>query len=206
MAGMWRPERILWRVANHMGIGDASTYVPFDLQEHYHDYCEITDWNNDWQVENCWLFNLPDLAQEHPYVDEQLCNWIDTFLTKFDIDGIRIDTVTHVPKWFWEHFVGAADIYEVGEVYSSDLDKIEYYIPPLDATLNYPYYYSMKDAFVWNKSMRNITNLYKDMGIPIVYYGTEQGYDGCADPHRSLPLPILVNIYNTDDSVTVESP
>ncbi|XP_077999587.1 beta/alpha-amylase-like [Glandiceps talaboti] len=219
-------------VANHMGIGDVTTYIPFDEYDHYHEYCEIHDWGNTWEVENCWLFGLPDLAQENPYVDNELCNWIDWLLTTYDIDGIRIDTVSHVPKWFWENFMAAANIYDVGEVYTSDLDKIQYYIPPMDAALNYPFYWTMKDVLIYDSSMRNLANKYNEMkfrfgadmhlmgtfadnhdqarflcdrdswtllenyimltltmeGIPIVYYGTEQAYSGCADPENRESL------------------
>ena len=42
--------------------------VPFNKKEHYHPLCEINDWNDPWQLENCWLCGLPDLAQEHPFV------------------------------------------------------------------------------------------------------------------------------------------
>ena len=39
-------------VANHVGpIGtDYSKITPFNLAEHYHDYCDINDWTNQWQL------------------------------------------------------------------------------------------------------------------------------------------------------------
>ena len=57
-------------VANHAApIGmDFSQIYPLNHQEHYHDYCEIQDWNNQWQVENCRLADLPDLKHENDYV------------------------------------------------------------------------------------------------------------------------------------------
>nr|XP_006819810.1 PREDICTED: alpha-amylase A type-3-like isoform X1 [Saccoglossus kowalevskii] len=102
----------------------------------------------------------------------------------------------------------------------------------MDAALNYPLYWAMKDAFIWGGTMRDIANMYRDEkyrfgdglhlfgnfadnhdqarflcdkdswtllknyimlvltmeGIPIVYYGTEQGYDGCADPNNRESL------------------
>ena len=60
-------------VANHVGpVGtDYSQINPFNSADHYHDYCDITDWNNQWQVENCRLAGLPDLNTEHSFVIEK---------------------------------------------------------------------------------------------------------------------------------------
>lgn len=57
-------------VANHVGpVGfDYSKLYPFNQASHYHPNCDINDWGNQWQVENCRLAGLPDLKQEDPYV------------------------------------------------------------------------------------------------------------------------------------------
>ena len=67
-------------VANHVGpVGtDYSKINPFNSAEHYHDKCDINDWNNQWQVENCRLSNLPDLKQENDWVTQNL---VDGFMT-----------------------------------------------------------------------------------------------------------------------------
>jgi alpha-amylase len=50
-------------VANHVGpVGnDFSRIYPLNQESHYHRDCDINDWNNQWQVENCRLARLPDL-------------------------------------------------------------------------------------------------------------------------------------------------
>jgi len=50
-------------VANHVGpVGfDYSSIKPFNSGDHYHDNCDIKDWGNQNQVENCRLAGLPDL-------------------------------------------------------------------------------------------------------------------------------------------------
>ena len=65
-------------VANHVGpVGfDYSRITPFNSADHYHDNCDITDWGNQWQVENCRLCELPDLKQENNWVTEKLVEWI----------------------------------------------------------------------------------------------------------------------------------
>ena len=37
-----------------------------------------------------------------------------TQVTKYGVDGLRLDTVTYVPKWFLEKFQASADVYIVG--------------------------------------------------------------------------------------------
>ena len=87
-------------VANHVGpVGtDYSQVYPFNSADHYHDYCDISDWSNQWQVENCRLSGLPDLKQENDWVTQTLLSWISDLISKYNIDGIRIDTIMEVPK------------------------------------------------------------------------------------------------------------
>ena len=62
-------------VANHVGYvsnNDFSSIKPFNDKSHYHKDCEINDWYDRWQLENCRLCGLPDLAQEHPFVRNYL--------------------------------------------------------------------------------------------------------------------------------------
>ena len=227
-------------VANHVGpVGENYGSInPFNSGEHYHPRCQINDWNNQWQVENCRLCDLPDLKQENPWVADQLCNWIKTLITKFDLDGIRVDTVPEVPKWFWSRFKGCAGVYSIGEVFNGKWDYNKGYIGPLDAVLNYPMYWDLRNTFKGG-SLKNLANRLRDLanyfgndlqymgafvdnhdnarflngygnqdnllgatvltlfctGIPLVYYGTEQGYGGGNDPGNR---EILWNNLNTD--------
>ena len=94
-------------VANHCGpIGtDYGRITPFNKAEHYHDYCDIgNNWGDQWTVENCRLSGLPDLKQENDWVTQKLLDWIKDLVQKYKIDGIRIDTIMEVPKWFWDKF------------------------------------------------------------------------------------------------------
>ena len=136
-------------VANHVGpIGfDFRTIKPFNSPEHYHDSCVITDWTNQKMVENCRLLDLPDLKHENDFVSDELLRWIDYIIKKYDIDGIRVDTVPEVPKWFWKKFSKASGVYQIGEVFNGDVDYVAGYQECLDATFNYPLSFTIKDAF-----------------------------------------------------------
>eukprot|EP00827_Trimyema_finlayi_P007056 TRINITY_DN935_c0_g1_i1.p1 TRINITY_DN935_c0_g1~~TRINITY_DN935_c0_g1_i1.p1 ORF type:complete len:529 (+),score=188.32 TRINITY_DN935_c0_g1_i1:60-1646(+) len=224
-------------VANHAGpVGfDYSQINPFNKAEHYHDNCDIVDWKNQWQVENCRLAGLPDLKQENSWVKDTLVKWIRDLVTNYDIDGIRIDTIPEVPKWFWSEFVQSANCYAVGECFDSDAKYVLGYQEQVGSLLNYPVYFTARSSFGYGQSMRNFESLYSYLkqlegqikldqsllatfvdnhdnprflnyqsdsrkfksfiaytlgcqGIPIVYYGSEQGYAGGQDPYNRETL------------------
>jgi alpha-amylase len=78
-------------------------------------------------------------------------------IKKYNIDGIRIDTVPEVPKWFWKQFADAAGVYQVGEVFDGRLDYVsDYQKCCLDGVLNYPLFFAMRDAFTYNRSMNTL--------------------------------------------------
>ena len=94
-------------VANHVApVGtDYGKITPFNKAEHYHDWCNIDDnWGDQWWVENCRLSGMPDLKQENDWVTQKLLDWIRDIVQKYNLDGIRIDTIMEVPKWFWDKF------------------------------------------------------------------------------------------------------
>ena len=143
-------------VANHVGpVGtDFSRITPFNEASHYHDWCEITNWNDQYQVENCRLSGLPDLKQENDWVTQKLLDWITDLIQKYDIDGIRIDTIMEVPKWFWDKFRVAAGVFQIGEAFNGNPPYVADYQNHLDSVFNYPLYYTIKDSFCG--SFRNL--------------------------------------------------
>lgn len=65
-------------VANHIGpIGTSLTddllinsgIYPFN-SNYYYSFCDITNFNDQNSVESCWLTDLPNFAQEVPYVTQ----------------------------------------------------------------------------------------------------------------------------------------
>ena len=73
---------------------------------------------------------------------------------KYNIDGIRIDTIPEVPKWFWKQFSEAAGVYQIGEAFDGRLDYVaDYQNCCLDGMLNYPLFFAIKDVFGNGRSM-----------------------------------------------------
>jgi len=220
-------------VANHVGpVGfDFNQIYPFNRDYHYHAACDINDWNNQWQVENCRLCGLPDLNQADPFVRSYLKDWIRNQIQKFGFDGIRIDTVPEVEKSFWTEYTQSAGVFSIGEILNGNDGYVGSYQNHMDSTLNYGMYYTIKSVFAHGGSMRQIADrwasnyrsfndvdalgLFVDnhdnprflnsngdwrvfksalafsltaRGIPIFYYGSEQGFAGGNDPANREPL------------------
>ena len=166
-------------VANHVGAveTDFSQINPFNWADHYHEWCTINDWDNFWLIENCRLSDLPDLKQENNWVTEQLDYWIYDLVNKYNIDGIRIDTVLEVPKWFWDKFSSSSSVYQVGEAFHGDINKVYDYQYHMDAIFNYPLYYVI---------LRTFTNSFYDLGN---YYSNERS----KYPHPELMSTFIEN-------------
>lgn len=67
-----------------------------------------------------------------------------------------MDTTPEVAKSFWSQYSKSAGVYTVGEVFNGDPNYVSGYQGALDATLNYPMYYKLKNAFQDRQSMSNI--------------------------------------------------
>ncbi|KAJ9376289.1 CAZyme family GH13 [Paecilomyces variotii] len=155
-------------VANHMGYAgsgdsvDYSIFEPFNNQEYFHPYCEISNYNNQTDVEDCWLgdttVSLPDLNTTRSDVQDLWYSWIGSLVSNYSADGIRIDTVKHVQQDFWPGYNDAAGVYAVGEVFDGDPSYTCPYQNYLDGLLNYPIYYPLLGAF--ESTSGSISDLY----------------------------------------------
>ena len=218
-------------VANHMGTAPFNQLYPFNRTEYYHPYCNINDWTNQTQVIYCWLADLPDLDQANSFVRETLLEWIQDLIIRYDIDGLRIDTIPEVAPDFWWEFTQAAGVYTMGEVDNGNINYVVNYQGVVDGTLQYPLFYVLRNLFLdssnslygfreFNQSMQvfpdqgllcpfvdnqdnsrflngnnNIMAFQNaiawtmtTLGIPILYYGDEQGFSGGNDPNNRETL------------------
>ncbi|KAG9392343.1 alpha-amylase [Carpediemonas membranifera] len=155
-------------VFNHPGpIGnDFSQINPFNKPEHYHSDCEITNWNDQNNVEYCRLSGLPDLAQSgdnmNQWVHDTLISWIEDVVKEYDIDGLRCDTVPEVHTTFWDDMSAAIDGgYAVGEVYNGREDYVASYTHHLPAVLSYPMFFTLNNVFINRNDMSQIESTYR---------------------------------------------
>ena len=218
--------------ANNVGpIGTQFQQVniinPFNESQYYHPYCPMDNYN-DWTILNCWLaYSLADLNQTNAFTRSHLLNWIAWLIQTYNIDGLKIDTCEYVPKDFWAEFSRISGVYTMCEVFDGSISHNAEYQDVVDATLNYPMFYLIRDLFqsgysmldakgYMNQAASTFKNMYLEgsfvdnsdnarflynypkinrfmnalawsltwPGIPIVYYGSEQGFNGGNDPQN----------------------
>jgi cyclomaltodextrin glucanotransferase len=99
-----------------------------DVDNWYHHYGPVTDWQNDWQVKNCELAGLATFNENNVAYRNYVKSAIKSWLQK-GVDALRIDTVKHMPLWFWQEFTSdmvsvRPDVFMFGEwIYSHPMNQ-----------------------------------------------------------------------------------
>ena len=95
-----------------------------DRDDWYHHYGEVTNWEDEWQVQNCELSGLATFNENNTeyrlYIKSAIKQWLDR-----GVDALRVDTVKHMPIWFWQEFnadilTHRPDVFILGEWIYSD--------------------------------------------------------------------------------------
>ncbi|GGJ19671.1 alpha-amylase family glycosyl hydrolase [Deinococcus roseus] len=102
---------------------------------------------------DCALAGLPDFKQEKAEVTKFLNDSVAYWINELDINGIRMDTMKHVPDTYWKQFFKAggvgdpAKIWTVGEVLSGDINFNKKFINDLGspALFDFPLQFALKD-------------------------------------------------------------
>ncbi len=94
----------------------------------YHHYGEVTNWEDEWQVHNCELSGLATFNENNSnyrnYIKAAIKQWLDR-----GVDALRVDTVKHMPIWFWQEFNAEIqnhkpDVFVFGEwIYNNPHDE-----------------------------------------------------------------------------------
>lgn len=132
---------------------DYSKFEPFDNEDYFHPYCNVTEWTNATNYQDCWLYPygvaLADLRTEEDEVVDMFSTWIKELVSNYSIDGLRIDAAKHVNNDFLPKFVSSAGIFALGEVLTGEPEdfcpyQTQGYLPGMP---NYLEYYKIIDAF-----------------------------------------------------------
>jgi cyclomaltodextrin glucanotransferase len=93
--------------------GKLLTSYDNDTLGWYHRNGNVTDWNCASQVENGEFCGLADFDESHigyrTYIKDVMKLWVDK-----GADGLRVDTVKHMPLWFWQEFVSDMLLHKPG--------------------------------------------------------------------------------------------
>lgn len=132
---------------------DYSKFNPFNDEKYFHPYCNVTQWENATDYQDCWLYPygvaLADLATDTKPVADELGRWVKGLVANYSIDGIRIDAAKHVNDEFLPGFVEASGVFAFGEVLTGEPNDLCRYqtLGLLPGMPNYLEYYKLNDAF-----------------------------------------------------------
>lgn len=74
-----------------------------DEQGFYYHYPEITDWEDEFQLIHYEMLGLATFNEKNinyrSYIKSAIREWLDV-----GVDALRVDTVKHMPIWFWQEF------------------------------------------------------------------------------------------------------
>ncbi|KAK0625066.1 glycoside hydrolase superfamily [Bombardia bombarda] len=154
---------------------DYSKFVPFNNEDYFHPYCNVTEWENATNYQDCWLYPygvaLADLDTESPKVVNVFNKWIKELVSNYSIDGLRIDAAKHVNDAFLPSFVNASGVFAFGEVLTGVTEDMCRYqtMNLLPGMPNYLDYYPLNAAFNGG-SLIDVENMRKEART------------GCTDP------------------------
>lgn len=143
---------ILDFVVNHVGPNHPWADDE-QKKDWFHEKQPILNWDNQQEVENNWLYDLPDFNQENPETRKYLLDTAKWWIKETDVDGYRLDTVKHVPKDFWTDFSKEVksvkdDFYLMGEVWHNDLRVVAAYEDTgIDGFVDFPQNEQLRTTF-----------------------------------------------------------
>ncbi|KAF9876367.1 alpha amylase [Colletotrichum karsti] len=153
---------------------DYSKFNPFNDEKYFHPYCNVTEWENSTDYQDCWLYPygvaLADLATESTPVVDEFSKWIKGLVANYSIDGLRIDAAKHVNDEFLPGFVNASGVFAFGEILTGAKEDFCRYQTKnlLPGMPNYMEYYPLSTIF-FGGDMNELANL------------RAEARDGCTD-------------------------
>lgn len=85
-------EGVGWAGSEFTHTNYPGTYSPEDFHNHG---CEVEDYTDRWQVQECDLLGLADLKTSADYVQSRIAEHLDD-LVSLGVEGFRIDAVKHI--------------------------------------------------------------------------------------------------------------
>lgn len=116
-------------VVNHTG---PQSPLVTQHPDWFHPKCDISNWSDPNQVQNCWIYALPDFDQSKPEVREYILQYSKFWIEQTKVDGFRLDTVRHVPADFFTWYSAELQkikpgFWLIGEVWESGPAKLAVY-------------------------------------------------------------------------------
>jgi len=134
---------------------------------------------------------LDDLYTEHPRVVEGMIEIYKSWITRFGVDGYRVDTAKHVNPEFWQAFVpamletaeaqGIPNFLIFGEVYSDNRNSG--FLAQFTRRDGFP---SVLD-FAFQAAVRDALSRNEPAGVLVEMFDGDVNYEGGDEAARALP-------------------
>lgn len=134
--------------------------APFNNPNWYHHNGNITDWNNQYQVENYDLGGLDDLDQSNPDAKAAIISAYQNWFNTVGFDAARVDVARGMPKWFLQEFEQALGKPTFGEVFEGSVDYVADYQRYEWGVLDFPLFFTIRDVFAYDQSMNKLGDLF----------------------------------------------
>ncbi|HYF78630.1 MAG TPA: alpha-amylase family glycosyl hydrolase [Symbiobacteriaceae bacterium] len=154
-------------VVNHTGPQNP---LVAQKPEWFNPKSEISKWNDPKQLQNGWIFSLPDFDQSKPEVRQYILDYSKFWIEKTGVDGFRIDTMRHVPPefitWYRQELEKVKpDFWMIGEVWESSPIKLNTYQEAgSHALLDFPASETARKVFAADASFTSLQAAVSNMG------------------------------------------
>ncbi|WP_094545901.1 alpha-amylase family glycosyl hydrolase [Petroclostridium xylanilyticum] len=145
--------------ATEYSSADYQPAYPFNNPNWYHHNGDIQDWNDQWQVENCDLGGLDDIAQENTAARNEIKKVYKMWVDDFDIDAVRVDAARSIPKDFLQEFESYLGVPSFGEIFYGDVDYVSDYQNYEWGVLDFPLFFKAREVFAHDASFYDVKNI-----------------------------------------------
>jgi len=139
---------------------DLHPISPFNNPNWYHHNGDVTDWNNQWLVENGDIGGLDDLNQDIVDVEQEIYSVYNYWFTQTDADAARVDAVRSIPKWFLQSFENSIGLPTFGEAFHGDVSYVSDYQNYEWGVLDFPLFFVAREVFAYDDSFTRIGDIF----------------------------------------------
>lgn len=121
--------------------------------------CKFDNTETQQEIEQCDLGGLDDLNQNNPFVSQYLINTYKDWIN-MGFDGVRVDAARSIPKPWLHKFEQETGVPSFGEVFVGDIDYVSEYQKYQWGVLDFPYFFTVRQAFSADTDMHAVSNLF----------------------------------------------
>lgn len=158
--------------ADYMSAG-ATSYAspeyqpaaPLNDPSFYHKAgdCLFNGLESQEEIENCDLGGLDDLDQSNSAVSDYLIKTYKDWIN-MGFDGVRVDAARSIPKDWLATFEREMGVPTFGEIFVGDVDYVADYQRYEWGALDFPYFFTVREAFSADTDMRKLSTLFAQDG------------------------------------------